>query len=326
MGAVLRLVREQREPIDTPPDVDVLDAWRAYMAAAGATARSIDLRLRVMQGLLRDARVDDPLELTRDHVVAWLGRPIKAWTRLTYYNAVKVWSRWVVEFGHLQRCDLLDGIPKPKTPAAVARPISDDMVTKLLALKLQQRPHAYVRLALYQALRVHEIAKISAEDFDLESGWLMVTGKGGITKPIPIHPEIAKLAETMPGIGWWFPSRTGGHVSGEAVSSTITAALRTCGSTATAHQLRDTAATRMQRTVKDIRLTQAMLRHTNITSTMKYTEASNEELQKATKALDWQDAAQAVQGPLLPSLEGLSEEQMRMLASQLLTALAEEDN
>ncbi len=53
------------------------------------------------------------------------------------------------------------------------------------------------------------------------------------------------------------------------MSSTIAAALKQCGSTATAHQLRDTAATRMQRMVGDIRIMQAMLRHSNITSTMK---------------------------------------------------------
>jgi site-specific recombinase XerD len=47
--------------------------------------------------------------------------------------------------------------------------------------------------------------------------------------------------------------------------------------------LRDTAATRMQRAVKDIRVTQSMLRHDSITSTMKYTVASNEDLQAAVR-------------------------------------------
>jgi len=280
--------------------------------------------LGAVAALLAGAGVDEPLELTRDAVVAWLGRDMKPWTRLTYWKAVRAWSRWLEDFGHLQHCDLLDGIPKPKTPAPFARPISDDTVARLLALKLPARAHAYVRLALFQALRVHEIAKIRAEDFDLASGWLMVTGKGGTTKPIPIHQEIAKLAAAMPELGYWFPSHTAaGHVAPTAVSSTITAALKLSGSTATAHQLRDTAATRMQRTVKDIRVTQALLRHTNITSTMKYTEVGNAELQAAAKALDWKDAAQAGSGPPLPALEGLSPDQMRLLASQLLTALAD---
>jgi integrase len=125
---------------------------------------------------------------------------------------------------------------------------------------------------------VHEIAKIRGEDFDHEAGWLMIKGKGGITKPIPIHPEIAKLAERMPDMGYWFPSYAiaGRSVATNAVSTTIRKALKMAGSNATAHQLRDTAATRMQRTCKDIRVTQSMLRHNSSQSTMKYTEASNE--------------------------------------------------
>jgi integrase len=75
----------------------------------------------------------------------------------------------------------------------------------------------------------------------------------------------------MPEVGYWFSGHTPGasHVQPVSVSSTIAAALKQCGSTATAHQLRDTAATRMQRMVGDIRIMQAMLRHSNITSTMK---------------------------------------------------------
>jgi hypothetical protein len=43
----------------------------------------------------------------------------------------------------------------------------------------------------------------------------------------------------------------------------------------------------MQRTCKDIRVTQSMLRHNSIQSTMKYTEASNEDLRAAMAGLDW---------------------------------------
>ena len=84
----------------------------------------------------------------------------------------------------------------------MARPINAT-IDRMLSLKLTGRAHAYVRLALYRALRVHEIAKIRAEDFDFESGWLLVTGKGGITKPIPTHSEVAKLGELMPACGYW---------------------------------------------------------------------------------------------------------------------------
>jgi hypothetical protein len=87
--------------------------------------------------------------------------------------------------------------------------------------------------------------------------------------------------------------------------------------------LRDTAATRMQRMVGDIRITRAMLRHSNITSTMKYTQASNTELVNAVNGMTWADRAQREQpeAPALPDLASLTPDQMRRLAAQLLAAI-----
>lgn len=131
----------------------------------------------------------------------------------------------------------------------------------------------------------------------------------------------------MPEMGWWFPGRTEtGHVQAAAVSSTITAALKQAGSTATAHQLRDTAATRLQRTVKDIRLTQAMLRHSNLNTTMKYCAASNDDLQQAVKSLDWADeAGQRSSTAAQIDLGAMPPDELQALAAQLLTALAKHE-
>ena len=292
MTAALRLVRDDwaNEPGPGPqlPQIDLLKQYEAYLTACGSSPATVGVRVRTISALLSYVGISDPLELTSLHVIAWLGRPVKPWSRCTYWASIRKFSEWLREFGHDRSSDLTHGIPKPKVPQPVARPIDDATVERLLALKLSGRAHAYVRLALFEALRVHEIAKIRAEDFDLDAGWLMVLGKGCATKPIPIHPEVAKVAARMPAYGYWFPSSVErGHVSGVAVSLTIKAALSACGSSATAHQLRDTAATRLQRQAKDIRLTQAMLRHSSIRSTQKYTEVCNNDLKAAVGALDW---------------------------------------
>lgn len=160
MSAVLRLVRAENDGVAKPPAVDLLDAWRAHMTAYGCSPNTVDVRGRIMSGLMAHAGVTDPLDLTRDHVTAWLGRPIKPWSRKTYWKTVQLFSRWLQELGHDPTSDLTRGIPQPKTPDPVARPIDDATIERLLALRLSVRAHAYVRLALYQALRVHEIAKI----------------------------------------------------------------------------------------------------------------------------------------------------------------------
>ncbi|HET9871417.1 MAG TPA: site-specific integrase [Propionibacteriaceae bacterium] len=314
----LRLVTAADEPGDNDPGTDLLTGWVEFLTATGCSPATVNLQYRSMRALMGHAGVSDPLNLTRHHVISWLARPVKPWSRLTYYKAVRAWSMWMRDFGGDPDYDLVKGIPRPKTPDAVPRPIDDGVIERLLAAQLSDRAHAYVRLALYQALRVHEIAKIQAEDFDFEAGWLSVTGKGGITRPIPIHPQIARLADSMPEAGYWFPSHTGtGHVAAEGVSATIKSALKAAGSTATAHQLRDTAATRMQRTYKDIRVTQSMLRHRNIQSTMKYTAASNADLQEALGGLDWTDAA----GTPPPAMSTLVDSDVKALLAQLVKAL-----
>lgn len=266
----------------------VLDAWAEFMLAAGSSPATVETRRRAITSLMGCAGVSDPLQLTRLDVLTWLARPRKQWTKVTYWASVRAFDRWLTEFD-LGELNLVKGIPRPKTPDSVARPITDDVIDQLLALQLPRRSSAYVRLALYEGLRVHEIAKVRAEHFDFESGWLMVAGKGGIIAPVPIHDEIVAVAETMPEIGYWFPSRTRptGHVSGITVSQTIGAALRSIGSMATAHQLRDTGATQLQQRVKDIRITQAFLRHKALASTMKYTAVNDQALRAAVRSAHW---------------------------------------
>ena len=270
-----------------------LEQWHAYMTASGHSHNTAALRVRTIEALLRQAGVKEPVELTRIHVLNFLARPIRPWTRLTYWQGIERLSEFLREFGIDPTSDLTAGIKRPRTPEPVARPVTDDTIAKLLGLRMSPRPYAYVRLALYEALRVHEIAHLRGEDFDHDSGWLMVTGKGGVTAPIPIHPEITRMAEGMPEFGYWFPAPSDPQrpVSAAAVSRTIGNALREVGSPASAHQLRDTAATRMQRQVKDLRVTQAMLRHRNVRSTQKYTKVANDDLAAAVTLLDWSSAA-----------------------------------
>lgn len=264
-----------------------LDEWRQFMAASGLSPNTIQIRTATIQALARHAGVRDPLNIQPHHAVSFLARDLKPWTRLTYWNSIHAWSCFLTEFGHPGASALTKGIVRPRTPAGVPRPIDDSTICRLLALKLSSRARAYVTLALFASLRVHEIAKIRGEDF--ADGWLIVTGKGGYTAPIPVHPEVARLAETMPEFGFWFPSPSSPFecVSPIAVSKTITAALRMVGSTATAHQLRDTSATKMQRQVKDIRVTQTMLRHQSIKSTAKYVGVADDAMRQAVLSLSW---------------------------------------
>jgi integrase/recombinase XerD len=327
VAGALRLVEDpERDDNRQPPELDLIEEWRQYLTARGFSPATRKIYTQTITSLQRHAEVSGPLQLTRLHVIPWLARDVSPWTRLTYWKVIERWSEWLREFGHDPNSDLTRGLKKPRRPSPVARPVSDEVIERLLALKLVPRAHAYVRLALFEALRVHEIAKLRTQDFDFESGWLMVVGKGGHPAQVPIHPEIAKLGPSMPAWGWWFPESLSdtGHVDPKQVSMTITNALRAVGCNATAHQLRDTCATRIQRQQGDIRVTQSMLRHRDISSTMKYTAVANTDLQKAVRTLDWGsepgpvEIRQALTGL---DLSKLDTDQLRDLAAQLVAAL-----
>ncbi len=205
----------------------LLQSWADALRANNASPATVTVRLAAMHALMVHAGVTDPLQITRLDVVGFLARPRAQWTKVTYWRSIRSWCRFCTDFD-IVIPDLLRGIESPTSPDPAARPIGDETVRRLLEAPLTFRAKAYVRLALFCGLRVHEIAKIRAEDFDFEARWLRVTGKGAQTKSVPVHRKILELADQMPEMGYWFPSHSdaAGHVSARAVSETIGAALR----------------------------------------------------------------------------------------------------
>jgi integrase/recombinase XerD len=275
-----------------------LDRWEAWMRAAGRSPQTIKTRLSGIETLCRHAGVTSVTAITAEHVTAWLGDCEAPWTRCTYWMTVRCWVTWALAEGIIC-ADPTARLAKPRTPKCVPRPVSDAVIRALLngedpADKARSNPfgtttiprvRAYVALAALARLRVSEIAKVRGEDVD-PAGWLYVDGKGGTRCAIPLHPQLATIAATMPPVDWWFP-HNGTHVSGEWVSTCIRRALRAVGSTATAHQLRHSFGTAVLRSSHDLRVTQELLRHSSPASTAIYTQVADLDKVDAIRALGW---------------------------------------
>jgi integrase/recombinase XerD len=275
-----------------------LDRWEAWMRAAGRSPQTIKTRLSGIETLCRHAGVTSVTAITAEHVTAWLGDGEAPWTRCTYWMTVRCWVTWALAEGIIC-ADPTARLAKPRTPKCVPRPVSDAVIRALLngedpADKARSNPfgtttiprvRAYVALAALARLRVSEIAKVRGEDVD-PAGWLYVDGKGGTRCAIPLHPQLATIAKTMPPVDWWFP-HNGTHVSGEWVSTCIRRALRAVGSTATAHQLRHSFGTAVLRSSHDLRVTQELLRHSSPASTAIYTQVADLDKVDAIRALGW---------------------------------------
>lgn len=269
--------------------VRLLDLWGKWLIATeDASDGTVRTRTRSISSLCSHAS-KTPLELTTLDIVAWLADQRSSWTRHTYAVSARQWHRWLAQQGY--RGDDPSGpLPLPPCPKSAPRPVATDVLHEVLD-QAPLRACAYIKLAAYEGLRVHEVAKIRGDDFedDRDDGgneWLYVVGKGDKQRVLPVHPAVARLRHGYPERGWWFPARSGGgHIGPGAVSHTIGRAFRAAGYDVTAHQLRHWFGTHIQRTGRDLRVTQELMGHASASSTQIYTEVADRAKQEAVRRL-----------------------------------------
>lgn len=272
---------------------DVLDAWRLRGVAAGHSERTLTGRHGTVRRLIIDGI--DPVAATYEDLERWMaelvdartGQPLSRSSKATYRSHLRAWFAWLVESG--RRADNpADRLPTAKAPRGLPRPVSPGDVERILLACSDPRARqtaAYVILAAYAGLRVHEIAKVRGEDFAGDE--IAVVGKGGVRSTLPMVPVIARLAETMPRTGWWFPTDSAsGHVHRCSVSTAISRAMKRAGVTGTPHALRHFYCTQILRaTGGDLRTTQRLARHASPATTAIYTQVLDETAARAAAAI-----------------------------------------
>lgn len=272
---------------------DTLDAWRLRGMAAGHSPRTLDSRRGTILRLEADGI--DPMRATDSELETWLatlldprtGEPLMRSSKATYRAQLRAWFGWLVESGRRED-DPSASLPSAKAPRGLPRPVSPGDVVAILAACSDARAEqtaAYVTLAAYAGLRVHEIAKIRGTD--LLGGEIHVTGKGGVTSTVPLVPVIERLAAKMPATGWWFPTNSAsGHVHRCSVSSAISRAMKRAGVAGTPHALRHFYVTQVLRaTGGDLRTTQRLARHASPATTAIYTQVLDETAQRAAASI-----------------------------------------
>ncbi len=269
------------------PSFPLVDQWAANMRALARSNRTVEERRRLIVDVALHAGCA-PEYLTAKEITAWLcSKPgLKPASASAYMSTLRVWFKWL----HMQ--DVRSDDPTMKVgavrvPPGSPRPLSDGQVEHLLAVAKRGRMRAYLILAAYQGLRVHEIAKMRGEDIDQWGGLLHVLGKGGVVADIPLHPYTLDIAEKFPRRGWWFPSYDdpAQPVLGNSVSNAVSKFMHTNGVRGTAHQLRHWHATTMLQNGTDVRVVQTMLRHSSIQTTMRYTAVNRQQQQAALASL-----------------------------------------
>lgn len=280
-------------PAPTPP------AWRqpiadfcAHLAAAGQSAATITGRRKSLARLGRELGCA-PAELTADQLVGWFGRQQwKPETRKSYRVAAREFFRWAYRTGRIPD-HIADELPSVRIPPAVPRPVPDDAWLQALATA-DTRVALMLRLAGEAGLRRAEVAQVHVRDVveGIGGAQLIVHGKGGKTRVVPIGPELADTLRrgavghsselAVYGAGYLFPGGDNGHLSAHHIGKLVAAALPAGWSM---HKLRHRFATRAYRHGgRNLRAVQTLLGHTSVATTERYTAVDDDEVRAAALA------------------------------------------
>jgi integrase len=248
------------------------------------TARNLSLTtIEAREGFAR-ARMNDWGTFEQDAAVImqWLSAYF-GHTRRTYHDHLQAFYGWLVETDRLAT-NPMDQIPRPPTPKPRPRPLSrDDAARSLLAASGDLR--AFILLGRFAGLRAHEIAKMAGEDIDDCS--LYVFGKGGVGMVLPTHPALWELAQSYPRHGFWFPSdrSASGHVTPHHVTMKVSRHFAALGIEGASHRNRHLYGTNLLRGGANIRVVQELMRHADISTTIRYLGVDQEEKVAAIQSL-----------------------------------------
>lgn len=263
---------------------ELLDEWRVWMQAAELAVRTIDDRLDLLERFSCDYG-----EATRagwQQIAAFLANP--AWkpaTRYTRYSQLRAFYRWLILTGQRDD-DPMARLQKPKPRRGVPRPATPAQVARVLAVCNRRRTRMMVVLAVCQGLRVHEVAKFRGED--LSGRQVHVLGKGGVDATLPAHPLLSAEASSWPARDWWFPSPDDRSrpVTAGNVTKVVSGAFTRAGVPGSAHSLRHFYGTQTLRSSGgNLRVTQELMRHASPATTAIYTKVDDEQMRAAVNAL-----------------------------------------
>ncbi len=257
------------------------------LAAGGQTAPTVRLRRLTLAHIARGLGAP-PADITAEQLVAWFGRQTH-WqpsTRRNYRSAARGFLSWAYRRGHVPRY-LGDELPPVRDSVPLPRPVPDHIWRDALA-KADPRVTVMLRLAAEAGLRRAEVAQIHTRDLidDTAGASLLVHGKGGKTRIVPLNDSLAALVRagarghtpSMPAKGWLFPAvvkGVGEHISPGHVGQLVKRVLPEGYSM---HKLRHRFATRAYRGTRNLRAVQTLLGHASIATTERYTAVDDDEI------------------------------------------------
>jgi len=186
---------------DVPPEIE----WFANLTSP-ATQRAYQNAIKDFMGFTGIQKPEEFRTVTRAHVIAWrddlINRARSGSTIRHRLAALASLYDYLCEQNAVTH-NPVKGVQRPKVDGNEGRTqaLGDHQARKLLdapdgsSLRLK-RDRAILATLLYHALRRDELCRLKVKDFKHERrgvAHLKVSGKGGKTRYVPLHPAVVRL-------------------------------------------------------------------------------------------------------------------------------------
>ena len=260
-----------------------------WFASRKVSPASVDIRRQTLDRLSRWAQ-GPILYLTHGDLTRWQehrSRQLSASSLRSEITQVQQFYLWAV------RDDLLAADPsallaKPRSRRTLPRPADDSMIRACLAAA-EASDKLIFALSALAGLRAAEIAGLSWSAVDLSGRRLLITGKGGRDRVVPISSTLAGYLEAapQPHRGPVIRRQDGrpGYTAPSRVGQRAGAVFRMLGyEHARLHMCRHRLATRALEACHDVRVVQEILGHAELSTTATYTHVSTASRADAVEA------------------------------------------
>lgn len=258
---------------------ELIPQFNSWLQAAARMPSTIETRNRWLNLLANAYPQESPLTLTEIQIQNWIATP--HWKPASRKSALASVRRfyYYLEITGIRETNPTRLLLPVKVPRGKARPIATEKLNHTLSHAPTNQDRLMLLLAAYAGLRRFEIAKLHTSD--IKEGWMSITGKGNVTRHIPIHPLLEPHIHAKT-IGFYFPGRFTGHRHPDFIGKRLSKLLP---EHYTAHSLRHWFATTTYARCKDIRAVQELLGHADIATTQSYIGLNDDALTHAIKSL-----------------------------------------
>lgn len=272
-----------------------LQAQAAEKAAATNTLLAYERDLSKISEGLDISFVDASAGNLRQLLKAWEAEKLASRSRARRLSTLRQFMSWLVGDGY-RSDNPAQFIDAPKLPASLPKSLSEEEIAKLLTatakLELPDNLRMAAALELLYAggLRISELLALKTQDISLSKTALMITGKGGKERLVPVTDFALKLCadwlEWRDGDGpvthsdQLFASREK-EITRQSFSLLLKRIAELAGidnARVSPHKLRHSFATHMLNRGADLRTLQALLGHADITTTQIYTRTRPDRL------------------------------------------------